>query len=588
MTQDKQHKNDMYGNIDARSESDEGVLPPIPAATVVLLRDSEESYEVLMLKKNSKITFGGMWVFPGGKIDPEDYGEESDLEYAARAAAVRETKEETGISLDSKDFIHFSHWTPPPGPQKRFATWFFIAKSAGVKSVEIDEGEIKDHQWIKPSEALAKHSAGDIDLVPPTWITLHHLSLYEKLDDVLAENNAEDAAAIASQQKMLPPAPPEAERGTFIAHGKELLGNNRIIDGPDTGYLAQAEQGATSVTPINNFFTRGQTGAASKTGGMPSGKPVIGRKISSIGNIPEVKKETEKLAKAAVLPVQASGAMTLGILGQSMGEMGGLAGEKGVETGIKKMAAPIAGMFGVKNSIANNVAGEVGSAADAAKRSASTAAGDAIKEGPFQGVFNALGDTVNWVKSLFTNKNDAEKGGVVKTSSGNLTTSIVGKMISAEKGAIIDGPKTGYPINIGGTPVNAHGKEHVKKVDQGVKITPLDNFATDGIQGNEVTPGGDLNVNSKTSFERGGTLNQTNVRRDREQAAMSSPPSRKTDIVQLNSKEREFNRMLTKVQKVDPIVINSANSKTDPPPQEIAHIANKGDCDLDVIYPPLI
>ena len=61
-----------------------------------------------MLKKNSKITFGGMWVFPGGKIDPEDYGEESDLEYAARAAAVRETKEETGISLDSKDFIHFS------------------------------------------------------------------------------------------------------------------------------------------------------------------------------------------------------------------------------------------------------------------------------------------------------------------------------------------------------------------------------------------------------------------------------------------------------------------------------------------------
>ena len=35
MTEDKQHKNDMYGNIDARSESDEGVLPPIPAATVV-------------------------------------------------------------------------------------------------------------------------------------------------------------------------------------------------------------------------------------------------------------------------------------------------------------------------------------------------------------------------------------------------------------------------------------------------------------------------------------------------------------------------------------------------------------------------
>ncbi len=185
MAEEKQHKNDMYGNIDARSESDEGVLPPIPAATVVLLREAEESYEVLMLKKNSKITFGGMWVFPGGKIDAEDYGRDGDLENAARTASVRETIEETGITLDSNDFIHFAHWTPPPGPQKRFATWFFIAQSKHAEQVEIDEGEIKDHQWIRPEDALSKHASGDIDLVPPTWITLNHLSLYSTIQEVL-------------------------------------------------------------------------------------------------------------------------------------------------------------------------------------------------------------------------------------------------------------------------------------------------------------------------------------------------------------------------------------------------------------------
>ena len=267
--------------------------------------------------------------------------------------------------------------------------------------------------------------------------------------------------------------------------------------------------------------------------------------------------------------------------------MDGLAGEKGVETGIKKIASPIAGMFGVKNSIANNVAGEVGSAADAAKRSASTAAVDAIKEGPFQGVFNALGNTVNWVKSLFANKNDAEKGGVVKTSSGDLASSAITKVVSAEKGAVINGPKTGYPMNIGGTIINAHGKEHVKKVGGGIKITPLDNFATDGIPGNEVTPGGDLNLSSKMSFERGGVV-ATRRQRRAQLEAMNAPSSRKTDIVQLNSKEREFKRMLTRVTKVDPIVINSANSKTDPSPQQLEHISNKGDCALDMIYPPLV
>jgi len=415
--------------------------------------------------------------------------------------------------------------------------------------------------------------------------TDRYANVGEKVDDVLAENQAEDAAAIASEQKMLPPARPEAEQGgTFWAHGKEIVGD-RLIDGPDTGYLAQAERGSTSVTPINNFFTRGQTGAASKTGGMPSGKPVVGRKISSIGNIPEVKKETEKLAKAAVLPVQASGAMTLGILGQSMGEMGGLAGEKGVETGIKKMAAPIAGMFGVKNSIANNVAGEVGSAADAAKRSASTAAGDAIKESPFQGVFNALGDTVNWVKSLFVEKPEAEKGGYINSTSNMVS-------INAEKGAkIVKGPKTGYPVNVNGTKINAHGTEKFEKDDQGIKITPLDNFATDGIEGNEVTPGGDIARDME--FERGGKIgggrNSSRAQKLLKQRnAMNAPPSNKTDIVQLNSKEREFNRMLTKVTKLDPVVINSTNSKTDPPPQEMQHIANKGDCALDLIYPPLV
>jgi 8-oxo-dGTP pyrophosphatase MutT (NUDIX family) len=192
MEEKKHHKNDMYGNIDSRNESDEGVLPPIPAATVVLLRRSDAGYEVLMLKKNSKITFGGMWVFPGGKIDAEDYVSEDDLEVAARNAAVRETREETSISLDAIDFIHFAHWTPPPGPQKRFATWFFIAESAKAESVKIDEGEIKDHQWIRPTDALSKHDVGDIDLVPPTWITLKHLAMYESVDEVLHHFSSSD------------------------------------------------------------------------------------------------------------------------------------------------------------------------------------------------------------------------------------------------------------------------------------------------------------------------------------------------------------------------------------------------------------
>ena len=45
---------------------------PLAAATVVVLRRGEAGFETLMLRKNSKIAFGGMWVFPGGRVDPED------------------------------------------------------------------------------------------------------------------------------------------------------------------------------------------------------------------------------------------------------------------------------------------------------------------------------------------------------------------------------------------------------------------------------------------------------------------------------------------------------------------------------------
>ncbi len=184
-----QHRNDMYGNIDSRSEDDPNVSALIPAATVVLVRQGDTGIEVLMLRKNSKITFGGMWVFPGGKIDAADYpggvANEANLDAAARAAAVRETQEEAGITVDAQDYVFLSHWTPPPGQQKRFATWFFVAKVEGAMDIAIDDGEIKDHAWLNPEEALRKHAAGEIDLVPPTWVTLYHLSLKSSANAVI-------------------------------------------------------------------------------------------------------------------------------------------------------------------------------------------------------------------------------------------------------------------------------------------------------------------------------------------------------------------------------------------------------------------
>ena len=73
-----------------------------------------------MLRRDTELAFaGGAWVFPGGRIDPEDYPggvlstTPTRVFEAARHAAVREAMEEAGLVVDPDGLVWFAHWTPP-------------------------------------------------------------------------------------------------------------------------------------------------------------------------------------------------------------------------------------------------------------------------------------------------------------------------------------------------------------------------------------------------------------------------------------------------------------------------------------------
>jgi 8-oxo-dGTP pyrophosphatase MutT (NUDIX family) len=154
-------------------------VPIVAAATVILLRDGADGLETLMLRRDSRLAFaGGMWVFPGGRVDPGDFaGDETDDVTAGRNAAVREAAEEAGLVVSVDSLVPFAHWTPPPEAPKRFSTQFFVAP-APPGAVTIDDGEIRDHMWVAPADALRRRDALEIELAPPTWVTLHTLSTH--------------------------------------------------------------------------------------------------------------------------------------------------------------------------------------------------------------------------------------------------------------------------------------------------------------------------------------------------------------------------------------------------------------------------
>jgi 8-oxo-dGTP pyrophosphatase MutT (NUDIX family) len=150
----------------------------IPAATVVPLRRSPAGMEVLLLQRNSRGQFGNMWVFPGGRVDPDDsgsvIGDPAELEMgAARAAAVREAAEEASLDLDPTGLVPFSFWVPPLGAVKRFATWFFLVEVPDDgNAVVVDQMEIHRSEWMTPASAIAGVNAARMAMAPPTFATL--------------------------------------------------------------------------------------------------------------------------------------------------------------------------------------------------------------------------------------------------------------------------------------------------------------------------------------------------------------------------------------------------------------------------------
>lgn len=145
-----------------------------------------------MLRRNRALkSFGGAWVFPGGRVDQSDAPHETcDLE-RARAAACRETLEETGLSINASHLVSLSHWIPPVQEKRRFSTRFFVAK-APEQDVKIDDGEIHDYRWVCPKAVMRRIPHPDVQIMPPTYISLFELSHFS--------NTAEALSAIAGRE----------------------------------------------------------------------------------------------------------------------------------------------------------------------------------------------------------------------------------------------------------------------------------------------------------------------------------------------------------------------------------------------------
>lgn len=148
------------------------------AATVILLRKCGDETRVLMGQRGKSAVFmPGKFVFPGGRVDPQDYDASDpnlinpvcrarlaieatpELATALLVAARRELHEETGLSLKrSADMRFIFRAITPPMRPRRFDARFLICDASDVLDDLDDfsraEDELVHLQWVSVAEAL--------------------------------------------------------------------------------------------------------------------------------------------------------------------------------------------------------------------------------------------------------------------------------------------------------------------------------------------------------------------------------------------------------------------------------------------------
>ena len=257
------------------------ILEPRPAATVLLVRDSQEDVEVLMLRRNLNSDFvGGAYVFPGGSVDSTDADLTSDDadftdEHASHrlslsdgglayyVACLREVFEESGLllartvdgsyvnfddavtrdrfaayrrelnagrisfrdivkreelRLDVRSLEYYSHWVTPVGPPRRYDTRFFVALAPEGQIAAHDAGETVADVWISPSLALERARRGELEMIFPT---------VKNLEDIAHLRTAHDVVAFARQRLSIRKIEPR-----IITRG----GRTEIVMPGDVGY----------------------------------------------------------------------------------------------------------------------------------------------------------------------------------------------------------------------------------------------------------------------------------------------------------------------------------------------------------------
>ncbi len=261
--------------------SDFAPAEPLPAATIMLVREEAGRLQVYLMQRHANSDFGGSYAFPGGLVDGADDSDSAEsicmgltrTDAASRLnvcqtplaiyiAAVRECFEECGIflglensgsgwqpvsqsrqqslypyrgalarkelsladlcseenlRLDLASLSYTSFWTTPVARRRRYATRFFLAPMPDSQIPSLDKREAVDDFWLTLDRPSIMQLAAQHDLRPPTLINLQQLAEFASMDSLLRAVRVKPAHAIP---EVTPVITSRGGRQGFLLHSR--------------------------------------------------------------------------------------------------------------------------------------------------------------------------------------------------------------------------------------------------------------------------------------------------------------------------------------------------------------------------------
>lgn len=278
---------------------------PRDSATVVLVRETGNVAQALLVRRHADLAFaGGTWAFPGGKLEPADSAPDRtqvprDADFAFLMAACRETFEETGILLarqasgdfcpvdtveslqglrpevsrdpsrfaemlaehalviDPSRLVYWARWITPAAATRRFDARFFVAHMPADQAVQCDSTEATELLWLDldrqgglPDESIVP--------APPTRYTLADLA------ESLAEHGTLARLILAEAAREVPPIMPK---------GTRIDGRMTVLMPWDPAYYSVPGEGTPPDVVIPERYRRYPSRVVPSQGipGLPSG-----------------------------------------------------------------------------------------------------------------------------------------------------------------------------------------------------------------------------------------------------------------------------------------------------------------------------